>query len=360
MWKWLLGALLALASPVPPALAEAAPTPPQSPEDVLAIPAPLRQQFREQVLVTTRAPQQRLERLVAFLFSPHGLGMAYHPDANHTVAQAYATRQANCLTFTLLTVALAREAGLDAYGQQVDETLAWREDQNTLYRTQHVNAGIRIRERKLTVDVAWNQVITRLPPEPIRDNRLLAHYYNNRAADLLAQRALDAAFRHADVALSLDPLYATTWSNTGVMFLRSGDHARAEQYYRRALELDADNDGALFNLVSYYQRRGDDAAARPLKARLEAVQARDPFNHFLLAAGYERNGDLARAATHYRKAIRLHGREHRFHFGLARVYFLQGDSRRAGKALARARELSEGDTRRLYQAKLEVLRGQGH
>ena len=40
----------------------------------------------------------------------------------------------------------------------------------------------------------------------------------------------------------------------------------------------------------------------------------------------------------------------------ARAYFLQGDSRRAGRSLARARELSQGDTRQLYQAKVDVLR----
>ena len=148
----------------------------------LAIPAALKQQFREQVIEHTRLPHARLERMVDFLFSPQGLGMTYDAAANHTVAQAYATRKANCMSFTLLTVALAREAGLEAYGQQIDETLAWRRDHDTLYRTQHVNAGVRLRGRKLTIDVAWDEVITRRPPQPIRAERLVAHYYNNRPA----------------------------------------------------------------------------------------------------------------------------------------------------------------------------------
>lgn len=357
MWTKWLGTLL-LASSALSAFAQAAPLP--APAEVLAVPEPLRQQFREQVLDQTRAPNARLERLVDFLFSPQGLGMRYEPDANHTVAQAYATRQANCMSFTLLTVALAREAGLDAYAQQVEETLAWRQDHNTLYRTQHVNAGVRIRERRFTVDVAWNEVITRKPPEPIHDERLIAHYFNNRAAQLLEQGDLDDALRHAEIALKLDPGYATTWSNTGVMYLRDGDEARAEQAYRHALELDHDNPGALFNLVAFYQRAGDAVAARPLQKRLDAVQARDPFHHFLLAAGFEHDGDLERAAEHYRKAIHLYDSEHRFHFGLARVYFQQGDHHRASRELSRARELSQGDTRALYQAKLDTLRRQGH
>ncbi|MFT3668182.1 MAG: tetratricopeptide repeat protein [Pseudoxanthomonas sp.] len=357
MWTKWLGTLL-LASSALSALAQ--PVTPPAPDDVLAVPEPLKRQFREQVLEHTRVPGARLERLVDFLFSPQGLAMRYEPDANHTVAEAYATREANCMSFTLLTVALAREAGLDAYAQQTEETLAWRQDHNTLYRTQHVNAGIRIRERRFTVDVAWDEVITREPPERVRDNRLIAHYYNNRAAELLEQGALEDALRHAAIALTLDPLYATSWSNAGVMYLRSGDGRRAEQAYRHALDLDADNPGALFNLVSLYLRRGDAALARPLQNRLDAVQARDPFHHFLLAAGFERDGNLVQAAEHYRKAIQLYDGEHRFHFGLARVYFLQGDQRRASRELARARELSQGDTRALYQAKLDTLRRRGH
>lgn len=140
------------------------------------------------------------------------------------------------------------------------------------------------------------------------------------------------------------------------MHLRNGDRVRAQQAYRHALALDPDHPGALFNLMAFHQRAGEHDAVRPLQARLDAVQARDPFHHFLLATGFERDGDLQRAVRHYRQAIALHDSEHRFHFGLARAYFLLGDSRRAGRSLARARELSQGDTRQLYQAKLDVLR----
>ncbi len=353
MWTKWLGALLLASSAL---AARAQPAPPPAPADVLAIPTALKQQFREQVIDPTRLPHARLERMVDFLFSPQGLGMTYDAAANHTVAQAYATRKANCMSFTLLTVALAREAGLEAYGQQIDETLAWRRDHDTLYRTQHVNAGVRLRGRKLTIDVAWDEVITRRPPHPIRDERLVAHYYNNRAAELLEHGAVQDALRHAGIALQLDPGYATSWSNVGVMHLRNGDRVRAQQAYSHALALDPDHPGALFNLVAFHQRAGEHDAVRPLQARLDAVQARDPFHHFLLATGFERDGDLERAVRHYRQAIALHDGEHRFHFGLARAYFLQGDSRRAGRSLARARELSQGDTRQLYQAKLDVLR----
>lgn len=361
MIAFMMAAALALsgtgAAPFPPDPAIEAPP---RPEQVMAVPEPLRQQLRAYVGNPRASPSLRLERLVDFMFHDDGLGMLYQHDATYPVAQAYETRRANCLTFTLLAVALAREVGLDAYGQQIEETLAWRQEANTIYRTNHVNAGIRVQQRRLTIDVAWDVVIARHPPEPIDDARLLAHYYNNRAAELMAEQRLAEALPYASTALSLDPGYATTWSNAGVLYLRMGDARNAELNYQRALQLEPLHPGALFNLVSYYHRIGRPADAAPLQKKLQAVEARDPFHHFLVGAEYERKGDLVRAVKHYRRAIRLYPDEHRFHFGLARAYFLQGDNHRAGKSLARARELSDGDTRQLYQAKLDVLRRQSH
>lgn len=360
MFALMMSAALAVAGAAPPVAPPPDSTAPPPTEQVLALPDALRTQFRAQVLARRTSPDQRLDRLVHFMFAPEGLGMVYDQNATSTVSQAYRTRRANCLTFTLLAVALAREAGLDAYGQQIEETLAWRQEQNTIYRTNHVNAGVRIQQRRLTVDVAWDLVIARDPPQPIDDARLLAHYYNNRAAELMEQGNLVDAARHAAVSLHLDPGYPTSWSNAGVIHLRAGDEATAERYYRQALALQPLHPGALFNLVSFYQRSQQPARAAPLQANLRTLQARDPFHQFLLGTERERSGDLARAADHYRRAIRLYDGEHRFHFGLARVYFLLGDQRRAGKSLARARELSQGDTQLLYQAKLDTLRRLPH
>ncbi|MDR7067193.1 Flp pilus assembly protein TadD [Pseudoxanthomonas japonensis] len=357
----LMAATLAVAGLVPAPVAPPVPAAqPPTPIEVMALPEPLRQQFHAKVLSTPRGSEQRLRRMVEFLFSPDDLGMSYDIDANHTVSEAYATRKANCLSFTLLAIALAREAGLQAYGQQIDETLAWRQEQDTLYRTNHVNAGVRIQDRLLTVDVAWDEVIARKPPRRISDKRLLVHYYNNRAADLLEAGRLEDALRYAEVAKAMDPGYAVTWSNTGVLHLRHGDPVQAEQHYLHALQLDPQHPGALSNLAAHYQRTGNTAAAARLQARLHRVQAMDPFHHFMQGVRHERERDFERAVRDYRQAIKLFPDEHRFHFGLARVHFQMGDHRRAGKALARAERLSEGGNRRLYHAKLDALRRLQH
>ncbi|HQW81630.1 MAG: tetratricopeptide repeat protein [Rhodanobacteraceae bacterium] len=329
---------------------------PPTPAQVLAVPSDLRADFHERVLAVERSPPRRLEQLVDYLFSSTGLGIEYQADATYTVAEAWAARRANCLTFTLLSIALAREAGLEAYGQEISEILAWRTIDKTIYLSNHVNAGVRIRGKRLTVDVALNEVITTEPPRMINDARLIAHYYNNRAVALLNAGNLEAAIVHAEASLAQDRNFATSWSNLGVLRRHGGDEAGAFDDFQHALTLDAEHPGALSNLAMYFSRHGERQRAGILLAKLESVRARNPLHQFMLALDAEMGRDFELAAKHFRRAIRLHEGEHSFHFGLARAYFHLGRTREAERELQRAEALSSGEVRERYQTKLERLR----
>jgi len=359
MFGWLLATALTLSAP---ALAQApAGVPAQAPigtpavatieseppalDQVTALPPELRVRLRGEVLAGRMSQVERLQRLVDFMFRPEGLGLLYQEDATHTVAQAYATRRGNCVAFTLMFLALAREAGLRAWPQEIEESLSWHLRDNTLYRTNHVDAVVRAGGSTYRVDASPIAVIARHPPERITEQRMLAHYYNNHAIAAMQQGLLPLARRYIAIALDLDPGYSSTWSNAGVLFLRSGDITTAERHYDTALALDPDNTGALFNMVGLQLRKGDHVREAQLRKRLERVQDRDPFHQFLLAMDYERSGDYANAIVHFRRAIRLYPREYRFHAELAAAYRLTGDTRRADKALARARAL-DGDAGR--------------
>jgi Flp pilus assembly protein TadD len=328
MFDWLLVATLALsptaAEPVPAVV-----VPPAA--QVMEIPAPLREALQREVIARSPRGLARLERLVAFLYDPEGLDIRYRHDADHTVAETWATRQANCLSFTLLTIALAREAGLEAYGQEIPRTLSWYSEGDTLYFSNHVNAGIRVGRHEYTVDVASDSLLTRDPPTRVDDGRLLAVYYSNRGVSLLADGDLAGTERYIAAALAADPGYASGWNNAGVLQLRTGARTAAEADFRQALDLDGGHEGALMNMAALSEARGDRAAAA------------------------QKRGDYASAATHYRQAIHLHEGEHRFHFGLARAWLHLGEARKAGRALRRAHDLAKGETRLRYQAKLDAL-----
>lgn len=348
MLNWILAALL-----VPSVAAPGSGLPDR--EQVLHVPSDLRAQLHEHVVGRSRSEEHRLRLLGEFVFGEEGLALEYENGNTRTVEQAWRSGKVNCLSFSLLFTALAREAGLDAQVQEIDKVLAWYQEEGIVYNASHVNVGVRTGRKQHTVDVGRGTIIARHQPVAIPDQRALAHFYGNRGAELMAAGEMEAARVHMETAIALDPDYATNWSNFGVLHLRSGDITAAERAYIRALELDPVHAAALFNIVGLYRRNGDAKRLAHFQAQLEEAQLADPFHQFLLANDYESRGDYERAVDHYRRAIRLHDEEHRFHFGLARTYLLMGEKRRANRSLTRARALSDDEDRARYQAKLDWL-----
>jgi len=315
----------------------------------MALPEALRLQVHSVVGATDSTPTLRFQRLINFVVDGHGLGMVYQDDATYTVSEAYAKRRANCLTFTLLVLALAKEVGLEAYPQEVGETLSWREVDGTVYRDNHINAGVRIGGHRFTIDPAADMVLLPRPPVVVSHERLLAHFYNNVAVDRLQEGQMAPALRDMATALALDPKYATLWSNAGVMYLHNGDLAAAEDAYTHALELDPTDASGLFNMVQL-MRRTHDGREIEYRQRLSRVEQRDPLQQYLQALDFERAGNYSRAIASVRRAIQLKQDEHRFYDLLARLYQRVGDYGRARSALASAQALSSGETKQKYRA----------
>ena len=340
-------------------LASLAPGPePLAAEDVMALPAEVTLQL-EQHLAGAGSREQRLERVFDFVFGNQGLALQYGGDSTLTVAQTLQTRRANCLSFSLLFVALARQAGLDAYVQEIERVLVWHEQGGLVYNAGHANAGVRIGPRRFSVDINRSLVVAGSPPRAIADGEALARFYNNRGVELLAAGELFAARRQFERALAQSPDFVALQNNLGVLATREGQWAAALGHFERALQLDSGNGAALFNLVALHERQGNEQEASRMRLRLERVRSADPFHQYLLGDAAERRGDLGVAVEHYRRAIRLLGDEHRFHFGLARAYARLGDLGRARSELIRARNLADESQRPIYQAKLDGLRQEG-
>ena len=295
------------------------------PQQIIVIPPELRAQLQQNVIDKSYSRERRMKLLVDYIFSKQGLGLEYDSSVTRTVEQTFRDRKGNCMSFTLLFVTLAREAGVSAYVQEVGQALSWYQEENTLYNAGHVNVGIQLGTDQGTVDL---------------------------------DRYIVAAKAHFDAALAQDPGFAPAWNNLGVLRIRNHQPGLAERDYLAALQRDQSYAPALSNMVNLYRFTGDDAKVEIYMRRLQRAQLGDPFYQFLQADQAEKRGDYAAAATHYRRAIRLYDKVHQFHFGLARVYFLSGDMERARRELSRALALSSEDTvmRNRYQAKMDSLR----
>lgn len=346
-----LAAALATAPASPPPAAEALP----APETLMQIPPELRHLVQQRVVRRSQSQQERLQRLVEMMFAGDGLALQYGARDTYSVAESYAARRVNCLSFTLLFVALAREAGLTARAQEVGQVLAWYEQGGLAYDYGHINAQVRVDARLATIDLDSNILMDRRGPHAVPDKRLFAHYYNNRGAELMADGRFEPARAHFEQALRLDPELADAWNNLGVLDFRENAFDAAAVHYARALALEPRHAATLSNALNLYRRTGDDARAAQALALLQQVQARDPFHQYVLGTEAERRGDYAEAARRYTRAIQLYPDAHQFHFGLARVAFLSGDNRLAERELRLARTLGPASEQQHYQAKLDSL-----
>ena len=353
MLGWVLAAALALGAQDPPAPQEYV-TP--APSELLAMPPELKAWVRKEIVAGRPTDHERLERITRFVSSTRGLGITYQGAATTSVAETYATRRANCLGFTLLFLALAREAGLRAFAQDAGETPVWRDASGTIIRSDHVNAGVIISGERYTLDVDGEAVFRTHPPRFISDEILFARYYNNVAIAHLVQGQLALARREMALALKLDPRGSHQWSNAGVLKLHEGDLPGARHAFATALSLDSSNPSALLNMMALSRRTGDSADEASWRRRLERVQKRDPVHQFILGLDAERNGDYPRAIAQYRRAISLQRGEHRFYSALGRTYLLAGDPQRATRAFAQASRFSDGSVRAAYQDELQKLR----
>jgi len=328
---------------------------PPAQDTLLEIPPELKHMLQQRVVRRSQSEPERLQRLVHLMFDPDGLGLQYGTGDTHSVAESFATRRINCLSFTLMFVALAREVGLTARAQEVGQVLGWYEKDGLGYAFGHVNAQVRMDGRIVTVDLDSSVLPDRRGPRTISDTRLSAHYYNNRGAELMVTGQNALARVYFKQALRTDPKVADAWNNLGLLDAREGALQAAAADYARALALDPGNSSALSNAFNLSRRMGDSAGAGQLLARLQQARARDPFNQYTLGAEAERSGDYAAATRYYTSAIRLYPQAHQFHFGLARVAFLSGDDSLAARELRLARTLGPPSEQQRYQSKLESL-----
>ncbi|WP_371180816.1 tetratricopeptide repeat protein [Xanthomonas sacchari] len=371
MFAWTAFALLATAAaapspPMPPPRAAeaaqaaapvpaptAAPTP--TPEQILQLPPALHALLQQRIERNADA-EHRLQQLVALAFDANGLNLQYDPKATHSVAESYATRRVNCLSFTLLFVAMARDIGLQAQVQEVRRVLSWYEDGNALYNVGHVDAGVRVDSGRGSIDLDRSVLMDRRGPQPISDRRALAHYYNNRGAELMVDGDLEGARAHLAMALQMDPRFAGAWNNQGVLAMRDGDSAAAARDYAKALEIDPEHLPALSNAVGLARRLGDSTREAVLQRQMEQVRQRDPFQQYLLGNEAERRQDYTAAIAYYRHALHLYDDAHLLYFALARAYLHSGDTRRATAALREAMAHADPATQPRYQGKLDALR----
>jgi tetratricopeptide (TPR) repeat protein len=342
-------------------LGAAAETPPHVvPEhDVLAV-SPAMQEFLNAHVDRKGSDELKLHQLVSAIMDTKTFGVTYD-TVTRTAAETFRIRKGNCLSFSNMFVAMARDVGLHAQFEEVDIPPDWTLEKDTYVLNQHVNVRVDLRPSGVRV-VDFNIADFRSSYEmrTISDMRALAHYYNNIGVDRMLAGDTSSAIECFRKAIAdNDRQYSPAWTNLGTLYLRSGHPAHAEAAFLEALETDGDDLVAMSDLARLYDKLGEHDKAAEYRKRVIRHRWLNPYYRYELAREAYAAKNYDTAIGHLKYAIRQRPREDQFYFLLGLTYLKEGDTSAAKRWLARAEEVAAGDPlKRRYARKIDALLGE--
>jgi Flp pilus assembly protein TadD len=340
---------------------------PESITEIFALPDNIKQQLRK-VSNAHKDTSRKAKAIVSFILSYADDGLLYDSVSTRTAAQTLANGRANCLSLSILAYSLASELGLDAVFQDVQIPEYWTSDLNRSWLNGHVNVrlrqkdiadsgfGLTILGTDVVVDFDPYSSKTNFPAKLINRQRVVAMFYNNKAAHAFASDDYAQAYRYYRAAAQLDPKFAVTWSNLAILYRVHGFYDLAERSYNFSLSLDPTSTNTLSNLALLYRHIGEIDKARALEERVLAKRNSNPYYYLMLGNEAYRSDDLKQALSHFSRALRLDRQNHEAFFGLAKTYYMLENTERAshflGKALRSATSIQD---QRRYEYKLAML-----
>ncbi len=310
------------------------PPPPTAREIMLVTPE--MREFLYANLDTHQTRSNQIRSLSALVLHPGLLGIDYDGRKTRTAAETFHYRTGNCLSLSILFVAMARELGIDARFQEVEIAPQWDRRGDIVFSARHVNVLGRLRtNRQYVMDFYPYEARHEIREQVVTDAEAMAQYYNNLGGEYLASGDYAAAYVYFVTAARTAPSLSYVWSNLGVLYLRVDYLRQAEYMFRHASRLDPSNSSAVNNLVALLQKSGRDVEAERLISRLRRAQQKNPYYYYVLARREAELGNHREALEYLDQAIRLKPEESLFYRSAADVA-----SQLSEDELAEAYELS--------------------
>ena len=338
-------------------------------EQIFSLP----QAYKDELIQLKSAQLGMTERSTAileYILAHTGDSLTYSHTTTRTVSETLMSRQANCLSLSILTFSIAKEVGIEAVFQDVKIPEYWSSDTNQTWLNGHINvkllqnrqlnysSGLVLLGRDIIVDFDRNTINQRFATETIKPKRVVAMFYNNKAAENFNQFNFAQTYRYYRSAIAADPSYAVTWSNLAVLYRQLELYSLAEQAYHQSLALDPTSTNALSNLAVLYRHNGNINAAQRLAQRVHEKRKNNPWYYVMLGNEAIKRNDLHAAITLFQQALALSNETHEALFGLARSHLALNNMSKAAQYLEKAHRAAKlpADKQR-YQHKISVLNG---
>ena len=305
----------------------------------------------------------RMKRLINGMGGAGYLDLKYEGGKTFTASEVFRNRAGNCLSFTNLFVALAREARLDARYQIIDVPPIWDSADGWVMLNSHINVivqGVRMGStvsRDYIVDFNTPEYDGTWPRHVVPDRVAFALFYNNRAVEAMRAGDLRSAFANFKLAISKSSLVPGAWVNLGALYSRQHHYDSALTAYEQALRINPNEKSALTNLARLNDEIGNTELAESYRSGSASTSGSilTTTMRWQIDSAYK-SGDYSLALGEIEKAIALKRDDHRFYFLEGLVHYRQGDIAGARSSLAIAERVSAEDAdKKRYSDKLAVL-----
>jgi Tfp pilus assembly protein PilF len=261
----------------------------------------------------------RFRRLMAKLVNEGYFVDQYDRAATYAAAKTFAEKKGNCLAYTNLFVALAREAGLDASYQLVNSHPTWNVESGFLVRNNHINVFIqRIQfpgyaDGEVTVDFNDVRINTQDRTRLITDTYAESLFYGNLAVGYLREGDYGSSFAYLKRGILTEPRNVDLWDNLGALYSTMGDYPGAQQVYGVALSLDKRDKTAISGMAKSLTEQGKLVEAEAYTRLALKYQGKNPYYHYAVAEQAFNNSDFEQALVAINSAIRLKRNNARFY-----------------------------------------------
>lgn len=296
--------------------------------------------FLERHVPRTMNLGKRAWTLAYLSADPFLFDFRYDPSLTLPPAETFRRKTGNCLSFSLMLVAMARAVNVPANFEEALLEPEYRSVNDTFVNSRHITVTLGHGQHSYVVDVSGQIFDEEVRSRKISDRKAFAQYYNNLGVDSLLENDLPTAWARFNQALRTDGDQAFLWSNLGVVYSRNEQVEEAEWAYRTALSVDRRESIAANNLYVIFEKQGRTAEAAQLESRVQRHRMRNPYYLALLAGEALQSQQYEDAIDLLRRSIKINSEEYRFHGALAQAQYLAGDYEEALSSLDTARSLA--------------------
>jgi len=263
------------------------------------------------VKTTYSTPKAQMNLILSMIVGKNTLNVIYEHNSNFTAYQVTIQQSANCIAFTNLFVAIAREVGLKAVFVDVTQRITYEVDEFFNYQEGHICAGIVLPYKTYLVDFIYDS-------KEYKKYRILSDL--EAIGNFLTMLGVDKdkeylktgnpelkkmAIYYHTAALSLAPNLTRAMNNLAVIYLRDKKYEKAEELLERALGQEGEISIIQFNLAELYLRQGDVKKATKLLLKNIGESIGEPYTYYRLGQIYFSQKKLTLAEYYLGRAIDL-------------------------------------------------------